>query len=55
VYLLLRLAFLESIGRTELLEHSGLRRVLVFRRHTRYSRCITRMNISMKTTAAAAA
>ena len=32
VYLLLRLAFLESVGRTELLEHSGLRRVLVFRR-----------------------
>ena len=32
VYLLLRLAFLESIGRTELLERSGLRRVLVFRR-----------------------
>jgi hypothetical protein len=30
VYLLLRLAFLESVGRTELLEHSGLRRVLVF-------------------------
>ena len=32
VYLLLRLAFLESVGRTELLEHSGLRRVLVFRK-----------------------
>jgi hypothetical protein len=32
VYLLLRLAFLESAGRTELLEHSGLRRVLVFRK-----------------------
>jgi hypothetical protein len=32
VYLLLRLAFLESVGRTELLEHSGLRRVLVFYR-----------------------
>ena len=32
VYLLLRLAFLESISRTELLEHSGLRRVLVFRK-----------------------
>jgi hypothetical protein len=31
VYLLLRLAFLESISRTELLEYSGLRRVLVFR------------------------
>ena len=32
VYLLLRLAFLESAGRTELLEHSGLRRALVFRK-----------------------
>src|SRR6516162_5152012 len=32
VYLLLRLAFPESVGRTELLEHSGLRRVLVFRK-----------------------
>jgi hypothetical protein len=32
VYLLLRLAFLESVSRTELLEHSGLRRVLVFRK-----------------------
>jgi hypothetical protein len=32
VVLLLRLAFLESVGRTDLLEHSGLRRVLVFRR-----------------------
>jgi hypothetical protein len=32
VYLLLRLAFLESAGRTGLLEHSGLRRVLVFRK-----------------------
>ena len=32
VFLLLRLAFLESVGRTELLEHSGLRRVLVFRK-----------------------
>jgi hypothetical protein len=32
VYLLLRLNFLESVSRTELLEHSGLRRVLVFRR-----------------------
>jgi hypothetical protein len=32
VFLLLRLAFLESVSRTELLEHSGLRRVLVFRR-----------------------
>jgi hypothetical protein len=32
VFLLLRLAFLESTGRTELLEHSGLRRVLVFRK-----------------------
>jgi len=32
VFLLLRLAFLESISRTELLEHSGLRRVLVFRK-----------------------
>jgi hypothetical protein len=32
VFLLLRLAFLESVGRTQLLENSGLRRVLVFRR-----------------------
>jgi hypothetical protein len=32
VFLLLRLAFLESVSRTELLEHSGLRRVLVFRK-----------------------
>lgn len=32
VYLLLRLAFLESIRRTRLLEHSGLRAVHVFRR-----------------------
>src|SRR6516165_7187321 len=32
VFLLLRLAFLESVGRTDLLENSGLRRVLVFRR-----------------------
>jgi hypothetical protein len=32
VYLLLRLGFLESVGRTGLLEHSGLRRVLVFRK-----------------------
>jgi hypothetical protein len=32
VYLLLRLAFLESIRRTELLEHRGLRAVYVFRR-----------------------
>jgi hypothetical protein len=32
VFLLLRLAFCESVGRTQLLEHSGLRRVLVFRR-----------------------
>jgi hypothetical protein len=32
VFLLLRLAFLESVGRTALLEDSGLRRVLVFRR-----------------------
>ena len=32
VYLLLRLAFLESVSRNELLEHSGLRRVLVFRK-----------------------
>jgi hypothetical protein len=32
VFLLLRLGFLESAGRTELLEHSGLRRVLVFRK-----------------------
>jgi hypothetical protein len=32
VFLLLRLAFLESVRRTRLLEHSGLRRVLVFRR-----------------------
>jgi hypothetical protein len=32
VFLLLWLAFLESVNRTELLEHSGLRRVLVFRR-----------------------
>jgi hypothetical protein len=32
VFLLLRLAFLESVGRTGLLEHSGLRRVLVFRK-----------------------
>jgi hypothetical protein len=31
VFLLLRLAFIESVGRTELLEH-GLRRVFVFRR-----------------------
>jgi hypothetical protein len=30
VFLLLRLAFLESVGRTE--QHSGLRRVLVFRK-----------------------
>src|SRR6516165_1143782 len=32
VFLLLRLGFLESVRRTELLEHSGLRRVLVFRK-----------------------
>jgi hypothetical protein len=32
VFLLLRLAFLESVSRTGLLEHSGLRRVLVFRK-----------------------
>ena len=32
VFLLLRLAFLESVSRTDLLEHSGLRRVLVFRK-----------------------
>jgi hypothetical protein len=32
VFLLLRLAFLESVSRTELLEHSGLRHVLVFRK-----------------------
>jgi hypothetical protein len=32
VFLLLRLGFLESVSRTELLEHSGLRRVLVFRK-----------------------
>jgi hypothetical protein len=32
VYLLLRLAFLESIRRTEILEQRGLARVLVFRR-----------------------
>ena len=32
VYLLLRLAFLESIRRTEILEHRGLARVHVFRR-----------------------
>jgi hypothetical protein len=32
VFLLLRLAFLESVVRTGLLERSGLRRVLVFRR-----------------------
>jgi hypothetical protein len=32
VFLLLRLAFLESAGRTELLEQSGLQRVLVFRK-----------------------
>ena len=32
VFLLLRLAFLESVSRNELLEHSGLRRVLVFRK-----------------------
>src|SRR6516164_9985410 len=32
VFLLLRLAFLESVSRTELLEHSGLRRALVFRK-----------------------
>jgi hypothetical protein len=31
VFLLLRLAFLEGVGRTQLLENSGLRRVLVFR------------------------
>jgi hypothetical protein len=32
VYLLLRLAFLESVKRTEILEHRGLARVHVFRR-----------------------
>ena len=32
VFLLLRLAFLESASSTELLEHSGLRRVLVLRK-----------------------
>ena len=32
VYLLLRLAFLESIRRTEILEHRGLARVHVFRK-----------------------
>jgi hypothetical protein len=32
VFLLLRLAFLESVARTDLLEHSGLRAVHVFRR-----------------------
>jgi hypothetical protein len=31
VYLLLRLAFLESASRADLLEHSGLRKVFVFR------------------------
>jgi hypothetical protein len=31
VYFLLRLAFYETVCRTELLEHSGLRRVFVFR------------------------
>jgi hypothetical protein len=38
VYLLLRLAFLESVGRTELLEHSGLRRVLFRKRLPRMHR-----------------